>query len=282
MQIINSPAEMQAISRAWARGKSIGFVPTMGFLHEGHLSLVRESKHNCDITVVSIFVNPSQFGANEDLVSYPRDMKRDLELLEGCKADYVFCPEASDMYPKPYHSWVNVDGLSEVLCGASRPGHFRGVATVVLKLVNLVKPDYMYMGEKDFQQVAVLNTMLKELNVLTRIASCPIVREPDGLAMSSRNTYLTGEARQQALCLSKAIFNAKLMYKEGCRNVNSIITECQSIISSHGGETDYIKIVNPNTLLEELIPKDDSRIILAVKIGKTRLIDNASITPDTL
>jgi pantoate--beta-alanine ligase len=282
MQIINSPAEMQAISRAWARGKSIGFVPTMGFLHEGHLSLVRESKRNCDTTVVSIFVNPSQFGANEDLGSYPRDMKRDLELLEGCQADYVFCPEANDMYPKPYHSWVNVDGLSEVLCGASRPGHFRGVATVVLKLVNLVKPDYMYMGEKDFQQVAVLNTLLKELNVLTRIVSCPIVREPDGLAMSSRNTYLTGEARQQALCLSKAIIAAKAMYKKGCRNVSSIITECQSIISSHGGETDYIKIVNPYTLIEVLSPEDNSRIILAVKIGKTRLIDNASLRPDTL
>jgi len=282
MQIIQSPAEMQALSLEWPTGKSIGFVPTMGFLHEGHLSLVRESKRNCDITVVSIFVNPSQFGANEDLGSYPRDMQQDLELLKGCETDYVFCPEAIDMYPKPYHSWVNVEGLSELLCGASRPGHFRGVATIVLKLVNLVRPHFMYMGEKDFQQVMVLNTMLNELNVPARIVPCPIVREQDGLAMSSRNTYLKGAARQQALCLSQSIIIAKQLFKSGTRDARSIIQTCTKHIGDSGGNVDYVKIVDSKTLLDVQLTDEHSRIILAVKIGNTRLIDNAPLIPDTL
>lgn len=278
MQIINSTAEMQTISRKWQAGKKVGFVPTMGYLHEGHLSLVKASNEQCEITVVSIFVNPSQFGANEDLGSYPRDIERDLRLLSAYKVDYVFIPEADDMYAKPYHTWVEVQGISEGLCGASRPGHFRGVATVVLKLVNLVKPDLMFMGEKDFQQVAVLKAMLKDLNVSTEIVPCPIVREADGLAMSSRNTFLTGELRQQALCLYKAIGRVKELFAQGINDTMVLHEAAEEVIREHHGQTDYISFVDTDTLLETKTALPRTRIVLAVKIGNTRFIDNSSIS----
>lgn len=277
MQIIHTPSEMQELCRNRHDGKCIGFVPTMGFLHEGHLSLVQESNRQCDITIVSIFVNPSQFGANEDLGSYPRNLERDLQLLSNYKVDYVFIPAAEDMYPKPYRTWVNVSGISEVLCGASRPGHFTGVATIVLKLVNLVQPDKMFMGEKDFQQVAVLKAMLKDLNNATQIVACPIMREADGLAMSSRNTYLKGESRQQALCLSKAIHMAQQLYKDGIIDISMLSEAASEIIENNHGEIDYIEFVNPETLAHVDAADADTRMILAVKIGATRLIDNASL-----
>ncbi|MDD2228568.1 MAG: pantoate--beta-alanine ligase [Candidatus Cloacimonetes bacterium] len=277
MTQVHTPEEMQGISHNWQKDKTIGFVPTMGFLHEGHLSLVKESNKQCDITIVSIFVNPAQFGASEDLGSYPRNMERDLQLLSEYKVDYVFIPTAEDIYPKPYRTWVNVEGISELLCGASRPGHFRGVATVVLKLVNLVNPDLMFMGEKDFQQVAVLKTMLKDLNLRTKIVSCPIVREADGLAMSSRNTYLTGETRQQALCLSKAIHKAKQLFSQGITDTKVLLQAASEIIIEHNAEINYIQFVHPETLLPAEIAVADTRMILAVKVGKTRLIDNAQL-----
>ena len=268
---------MQALSQNWQKDKTIGFVPTMGFLHEGHLSLVEASTLQCDTTIVSIFINPSQFGANEDLSSYPRNMERDLQLLSSYKVDYVFIPTAEDIYPQFYRTWVNVEGISEVLCGASRPGHFRGVATVVLKLVNLVNPDLMFMGEKDFQQVAVLKTMLSDLNLHCKIVPCPIIREADGLAMSSRNTYLSGETRQQALCLSKAIHKAKQLYSQGIRDIKILLQAASKIIVDHNAEIDYIQFVHPETLLPVEIAETDTRMILAVKVGKTRLIDNAQL-----
>lgn len=199
MQIITDIKQMQEIGNNWSNSQTIGFVPTMGYFHKGHLSLVAEANKNCDITVVSIFVNPSQFGPNEDFSSYPRDLQRDLELLNQYKVDYVFNPTPDQMYPAGYKTWINVEELSSILCGASRPGHFRGVATVITKLINIIKPSLMFMGEKDFQQIVVLQTMLKDLNFHTQIHPCPIIREADGLAMSSRNVYLNSEQRQQAL-----------------------------------------------------------------------------------
>ncbi|GAB1468089.1 pantoate--beta-alanine ligase [Candidatus Cloacimonadota bacterium] len=277
MQLIQTLQEMQALSQNWQQDKTIGFVPTMGFLHEGHLSLVEASTLQCDTTIVSIFINPSQFGANEDLSSYPRNMERDLQLLSSYKVDYVFIPTAEDIYPQFYRTWVNVEGISEVLCGASRPGHFRGVVTVVLKLVNLVNPDLMFMGEKDFQQVAVLKTMLSDLNLHCKIVPCPIIREADGLAMSSRNTYLIGETRQQALCLSKAIHKAKQLYSQGIRDAKILLQAASKIIVDHNAEIDYIQFVHPETLLPVENAEADTRMILAVKVGKTRLIDNAQL-----
>jgi len=275
MQIIESILQMQEISNKWDRGKKIGFVPTMGYFHQGHLSLVAEANRQCDTTVVSIFVNPSQFGPNEDFTSYPRDLQRDLELLNKYRVDYVFHPSPQQIYPEPYRTWVNVEGLSSILCGASRPGHFRGVATIILKLTNLIKPNLMFMGEKDFQQVTVLKTMLKDLNCNTRIVSCPIVREDDGLAMSSRNIYLNPEQRKQALCLYQTIKESQTLYKQGLKDVSLLKNRAKEIIESSGGKIDYISFVDSNSLQEPTVADEDTRIMLAVYIGKTRLIDNA-------
>ena len=275
MQIIESILQMQEIGNKWDKGKKIGFVPTMGYFHQGHLSLVAEANRQCDTTVVSIFVNPSQFGPNEDFTSYPRDLQRDLELLNKYQVDYVFHPSPQQIYPEPYRTWVNVEGLSSILCGASRPGHFRGVATIILKLTNLIKPNLMFMGEKDFQQVTVLKTMLKDLNCNTRIVSCPIVREDDGLAMSSRNIYLNPEQRKQALCLYQTIKESQTLYKQGLKDVSLLKNRAKEIIESSGGKIDYISFVDSNSLQEPTVADEDTRIMLAVYIGKTRLIDNA-------
>ena len=277
MQIIDNIQAMQEIGNNWSAGKKIGFVPTMGYFHQGHLSLVAEANKQCEITVVSIFVNPSQFGPNEDFESYPRDMQRDLELLSKYKVDYVFSPNPEQMYPQDYRTWVEVEGLSSILCGASRPGHFRGVATVILKLINIIKPNFMFMGEKDFQQVTVLQTMLKDLNCETQIVPCPIIREEDGLAMSSRNIYLNPEQRKQALCLYRAIQQAQAKYKQGLRDTNLLKKQAADLIINSGGKIDYISFVEPKTLQEVAIADDNTRIMLAVFIGKTRLIDNAPL-----
>ncbi|HPX09940.1 MAG: pantoate--beta-alanine ligase [Candidatus Cloacimonas sp.] len=277
MQIINSVKTMQEIGNNWDAGKRIGFVPTMGYFHQGHLSLVAEANKQSEITVVSIFVNPSQFGPNEDFDSYPRDMQRDLELLSNYKVDYVFSPSSEQMYPQDYRTWVEVEGISSILCGASRPGHFRGVATVILKLINILKPNLMFMGEKDFQQVTVLKKMLKDLNCITQIVPCHIIREDDGLAMSSRNIYLNPEQRKQALCLFKAIQQAQTQYKQGIRETIFLQKEAADLVKKFGGIVDYISFVEPNTLQEVAIADDNTRIMLAVFIGKTRLIDNAPL-----
>ena len=277
MQIIDNIQAMQEIGNNWSAGKKIGFVPTMGYFHQGHLSLVGKANKQCEITVVSIFVNPSQFGPNEDFESYPRDMQRDLELLSKYKVDYVFSPNPEQMYPQDYRTWVEVEGISSILCGASRPGHFRGVATVILKLINILKPNLMFMGEKDFQQVTVLKKMLKDLNCITQIVPCHIIREDDGLAMSSRNIYLNPEQRKQALCLFKAIQQAQTQYKQGIRETIFLQKEAADLVKKFGGIVDYISFVEPNTLQEVAIADDNTRIMLAVFIGKTRLIDNAPL-----
>lgn len=276
MQLVHTIAEMRVVRRELPTDKSIGFVPTMGYLHEGHLSLVKASNDNCDITIVSIYVNPSQFGPNEDLSSYPRDLERDLHLLSQYGVDYVFFPTNEQIYPPNYKTWVEVEGLSGILCGASRPGHFRGVATIVLKLVNIVKPDHIFMGSKDFQQVKVLQTMLRDLNLESRIVACPIVREADGLAMSSRNSYLDPAQRQRALCLSQAIKLVQQATASGERDA----TKLQQIAEEHCsqyGQVDYIQIVDSENLQPLKQVDSSSRIIMAVFIDRVRLIDNAAL-----
>ena len=276
MKLLHSIAELREARAQIVPEARIGFVPTMGFLHEGHLSLVAASKAACDLTFVSIYVNPSQFGPSEDLSSYPRDLKRDLELLSGYGVDYVFFPSNAEIYPQGYKTWVEVSDISSRLCGASRPGHFRGVATIVLKLVNLVQPHSMFMGSKDFQQVLVLMTMLRDLNLQVNLVSCPIVREADGLAMSSRNSYLDTEQRQRALCLSSALKAAQAAFRSGERSVPALLDIATKTIGARG-RIDYLELVDPASL-EPLTRVDEtSRLIMAVYIDKVRLIDNAAL-----
>ena len=277
MKICKTIKEMQAEVSKRDRNKTLGFVPTMGALHEGHLSLVRLSKSNCDLSAVSIYVNPSQFGPQEDFGRYPRNLERDLALLADNGADYVFLPDNEQMYPAGYKTWVEVEGLSSILCGNSRPGHFRGVATVVLKLVQIVKPDLMFMGMKDFQQVVVLETMLRDLNSDTQIFRCPIVRESDGLAMSSRNMYLSPEERAKALCLSQTLDMARQMVASETKRAEEVILAAEDKINAAGGRIDYISLVNGSTLQPEDVIDQDTRMLLAVYIGNTRLIDNCSL-----
>jgi pantoate--beta-alanine ligase len=277
MKLITNINDMRNLSQLWDIGKKVGFVPTMGYLHEGHLSLVAKSNAQCDITVVSIFVNPAQFGPKEDLNSYPRDLERDLAMLERYKIDYVFLPTTEMMYPEGYKSWIEVDKISDILCGASRPGHFKGVATIVAKLVNLVNPDFMYMGEKDYQQIVVLETLLRDLNFHTKIVRCPLMREKDGLAMSSRNKYLDKHERKAALCLSKALKMAKELYQKGETDPNLLTIAMTNLILKAGGKIDYIAFVHKDNLVPVTKAGSDTRVLLAVYIGKTRLIDNSAI-----
>jgi len=277
MKICKTIKEMQAEVSRRDRNKTLGFVPTMGALHEGHLSLVRLSKSNCDLSAVSIYVNPSQFGPQEDFGRYPRNLERDLALLADNGADYVFLPDNEQMYPAGYKTWVEVEGLSSILCGNSRPGHFRGVATIVLKLVQIVKPDLMFMGMKDFQQVVVLETMLRDLNSDTQIFRCPIVRESDGLAMSSRNMYLSPEERAKALCLSQTLDMARQMVASETKRAEEVILAAEDKINAAGGRIDYISLVNGSTLQPQDVIDQDTRMLLAVYIGNTRLIDNCSL-----
>ena len=257
-------------------GKSIGVVPTMGFLHEGHLSLMREAKKETDFVVVSIFVNPTQFGPNEDLESYPRDLTRDLALCASVGVDLIFVPEVEEMYPEGYSTYVVCEGeITKKLCGASRPTHFKGVTSVVAKLFNMVSPHKAFFGQKDAQQVAIIKKMVRELNIDIEIVSCPIVREPDGLAMSSRNTYLSPEERVDARVLSQALNEVKQQLDSGVRDVKILlegmklkISDCQS------AKIDYISIVNANTLEDIDLIQGEVLVAVAVKIGKTRLIDN--------
>lgn len=277
MQVIESIAQMRSRREQIETSRPIGFVPTMGYLHHGHLSLVQKAREECSRVIVSIFVNPAQFGENEDYQSYPRDLSRDLEMLAPYDVDCIFCPPSWEMYPDGYQTFVEVDRFSNRLCGASRPGHFRGVSTVVLKLVNIVGSDLMYMGEKDFQQCIVLETMLKELNHPCRIVRCPIVREEDGLAMSSRNVYLDAEERKRAVCLYQSIQLARQLHREGTNRADEIKAALSDLIPFHGGEIDYIAIVDDESLEPVSIVGKRSRLLLAVRFGKTRLIDNGAI-----
>lgn len=276
MEIIRSVEEMAAkLKEIKAQNKSIGFVPTMGYLHQGHKSLIDAARKENDYIAVSIFVNPTQFGKNEDLDKYPRNEAGDCEMCEKAGCDVVFIPQAHDMYGDNYNTYVDVLGLTEGLCGASRPGHFRGVCTVVLKLFNIVKPNRAYFGQKDAQQLAVIRRMVKDLNLEVDIIACPIIREADGLALSSRNTYLSADERQQALVLSKALKKAMEMIKNGARDVMAIKKEMISMIDSvSASEIDYIEFVDNASLKQVEILEGVVLIALAVKIGKTRLIDN--------
>lgn len=273
IKIVRSISEMKKI-RSSLQG-SVGFIPTMGALHEGHLSLVQNAQNN-DTVIVSIYVNPSQFGENEDLDSYPRNLQKDVDKLSKFKVDYVFCPTSVEMYPNGYKTWISVDEITQILCGASRPTHFKGVTTIVSKLINIVKPDFMYMGLKDFQQIVVLETMINDLNFDTKIVRCPIIREDDGLAKSSRNEYLDQSERKNAVCLSQSLLSAKQSANIG-DDAQILITLIGEKIRKNNGKIDYIKIVNTNTLENSAILDENSHIILAVFMGKTRLIDNMKL-----
>jgi pantoate--beta-alanine ligase len=258
------------------KGRKIGFVPTMGALHEGHLSLVRRSKQENDITVVSIFVNPIQFGPNEDFNRYPRDFEGDFNKLQNEGVDILFYPDIASIYPEGYSTYVEVKGLSDKLCGAFRPGHFKGVATIVTKLFNIVKPKRAYFGQKDYQQSVIIRRMVKDLNLDVEIIVCPTVREEDGLAMSSRNSYLSGKEREAATIIYKTLTKASELIQsgiiDGVRIKNFMMEEIKKepAVSS----IDYVGVYDPETLDEIDIIKSEVVLAAAIFIGKTRLIDN--------
>ncbi len=259
-------------------GGSVGFVPTMGYLHDGHLELVRRARAENITVIASIFVNPSQFGAQEDFSSYPRDTERDLAMLEEENVRLVFMPTVEEMYPQGFSTWVEVEKITERLEGESRPGHFRGVATVVAKLFNIVQPDSAYFGQKDAQQLAVICRMVSDLGLNLDIVAVPTVREPDGLAMSSRNIFLTAEERKAALVLWKALCLARGHWEKGQRDVASLRQEMASLIEHEPfANIDYISIADPETLQEIDVIDSPALVSLAVRIGGTRLIDNTML-----
>ncbi len=277
MRIIYEQKEMQGIAdkyRNW--DKTIGFVATMGYLHEGHLSLIREAKKDNDVVFVSIFVNPTQFSPDEDLDKYPRDFKRDEEMLKKEGVDFLFYPTVETMYPKNFQTYINVEELTKVLEGQSRPTHFRGVTTIVAKLFNITKPHKAYFGQKDAQQLIVIKRMVEDLNIDIEIVGMPIVRENDGLAMSSRNKYLSDKEREQAVCLHQALEKAKEMIDAGNYDVQKIKQEMEKVIYNYSiPKIDYISISNLTTLQElSQVEPSNTLISMAVFIGKTRLIDN--------
>ena len=277
MKTISDISEMQRYCLALREaGTRIVFVPTMGYLHEGHLSLLQEGRRRGDVLVLSIFVNPAQFGAGEDLDSYPRDFERDEALARSAGVDLVFYPRAEDIYPAGFSSWLAVEGeLTETLEGACRPGHFRGVATVVAKLFNIVQPHLALFGRKDFQQLAMIERMVLDLNVPVEIVGMPIVREPDGLAMSSRNVYLSADERTRSLALVASLRQSAGLYAAGETDALKILEAARErLLSEPGLMIDYVKICHRRTLRDTEVVDDDSVMLLAVKVGKTRLIDN--------
>ncbi|MCX5845092.1 MAG: pantoate--beta-alanine ligase [Deltaproteobacteria bacterium] len=276
MKIICSVREMQSFSESLRnRGQKIAFVPTMGYFHDGHLSLMREGKLRGDCVAISIYVNPTQFGPSEDFERYPRDFERDKALAEGVGVDVVFYPENKEMYPEHYQTYVNVEKVTENLCGISRPGHFQGVTTVCAKLFNIVKPHYALFGKKDFQQLSAIKRMVQDLNMDLEIIGMPIVRETDGLAMSSRNVYIKENERNSALSLSRSLKLAKQMYDRGERDAFRILDEVKIFIEGHPyARIDYAKICDTTTLKDSERLEGESVLALAVMISKTRLIDN--------
>lgn len=274
MRTVSSIQELRA-SLKEVRPQTIGFVPTMGYLHEGHLSLVDKAKETADVVVMSIFVNPLQFGPNEDLENYPRDLERDSHLAKSRGVDILFFPPVEEMYPPGSKTTVSVQDITESMCGASRPGHFDGVTTVVAKLFNIVQPDYAFFGMKDAQQIAVVMQMVRDLNMPVEVVPCPIIREADGLALSSRNVYLSPEEREQALVLSRALQQVHSMVGLGERNVKTLRTAIGKVIQeSPLASIDYIELrTYPGLMpIEEL--RGDCIVALAVRFGHTRLIDN--------
>lgn len=280
MNILRSVADMKAFSgERRAAGATIGLVPTMGYLHEGHLSLVRVCRANADVTVVSVFVNPTQFGPKEDLRSYPRDLRRDVEMLEREGVDVVFAPPEDEVCPPGTRTFVEVHGLQDRLCGKSRPDHFRGVCTVVLKLFNIVRPDVAFFGWKDAQQLIILQKMARDLNLDVRVEGLPLIRDVDGLALSSRNSYLSAEEHRAALVLSKSLREAEAMAGAGEKSAKAVIAK---VIETIGKEPlariDYVEIVSVGDLAPLQRIEGEALIALAVFIGKTRLIDNIRIS----
>ena len=276
MQLLKTVAEVRR-ARAALSG-SVGLVPTMGYLHDGHLSLVKAALAANDHVFASIFVNPTQFSPTEDFAAYPRDTDRDLALLEAAGVDYAFTPEPSEVYPEGFQTYVEVGNVAQVLEGAVRPGHFRGVATVVLKLFNVVQPDRAYFGRKDAQQIVVIRTMVRDLNVPVEIVPMPTVREADGLAMSSRNAYLDPGQRKAAVVLHEALSLAQQMWTKGAREAVAYRTRLRELIESEtGASIDYISLANPETLQE--VERVHGRVLvsLAVRFGRTRLIDNVTL-----
>lgn len=276
MQVTKTIKATREQIREWKKaGYSIGLVPTMGFLHEGHASLIKKCREENDKVVVSVFVNPTQFGPNEDLEDYPRDFEKDCALCESIGADLIFHPEPEEMYQDAC-AYVSINTLSDTLCGKTRPIHFKGVCTVVSKLFNIVTPDNAYFGQKDAQQLAIIRKMVKDLNFDIRIVGCPIIREEDGLAKSSRNTYLSAEERKAALCLSRAVRKGQEIVSKGCTS-ESVMKEMRVIVESEPlARIDYISVVDALTM--QPVEKVDSDVLvaMAVYIGKTRLIDNFS------
>lgn len=276
MEIFNTVGQMQAWSEGRRKkGGSIAFVPTMGALHEGHLSLMREGRHRADTLVCSVYVNPAQFGPGEDFSRYPRDTENDLKKIKGLKADAVFLPSDDVMYPKGYQTYVNVEEVTKYLCGASRPGHLRGVTTVVLKLFNIVEPHVAIFGEKDYQQLVVIRRMVKDLNLPIEIVGMPIVREKDGLAMSSRNRYLSADERKAALSISQSLSKAEVMIRKGDRDVKDILkTVRDTILAAKIVHIDYVKLCDPETLEDLQSLRLPALLAIAAFVGPTRLIDN--------
>ena len=279
MKIVETIAEVRAQVKEWrAQGLSVGLVPTMGYLHEGHASLIDAARKNNGKVVVSIFVNPIQFGPNEDLDSYPRDLEHDAKLCEEHGVDLIFHPTPEEMYGDNFYTFVDMDVLTKELCGLSRPVHFRGVCTVVSKLFNIVIPDNAYFGQKDAQQLAIIKRMVKDLNMPLSIHGCPIIREEDGLAKSSRNTYLSPEERKAALVLSRSVFLGEKMVKEGERDCKKVIAAMTEEIEKEPlAKIDYVKIVDLSTMQQIDTIEHGILAAMAVYIGKTRLIDNFMI-----
>ncbi len=281
MQIISHPDEMARWSDASrARGERIALVPTMGFLHDGHMTLMRQGRSRADALVASIFVNPTQFGPNEDLARYPRDFERDLAMLGTVPVDVVFAPEASAMYSADAETWVEVTGVTRGLCGPFRPGHFRGVTTIVAKLFNIVKPHLAVFGEKDFQQLRAIERMVTDLNFDLEILPVPIVREKDGLAMSSRNAYLSRDQRERALALSLALRAARDRFKCGSCCVEELLAVVSRVLRRTPGiEVEYVEAVDARTLAPTRSLDAPLLIAIAARVGKTRLIDNTVLSP---
>ncbi|MDO4972276.1 MAG: pantoate--beta-alanine ligase [Bacteroidales bacterium] len=276
MKVVKTIKETREIVAAWRKeGLTVGLVPTMGYLHEGHQSLIAKSVSENDRTVVSVFVNPIQFGPNEDLEAYPRDLERDMQLVEATGGDLIFNPEPSEMYPSHFTSFIDTTETTELLCGAVRPIHFRGVCTVVGKLFNIVRPDRAYFGQKDAQQLATIRRFVRDLDFDIDIVPCPIIREDDGLAKSSRNTYLNAEERQAALILSKSLALGKKAIEEGEKDAKKVIEIIKSNLSTEPlARIDYVEVVDFENIQRVDTIAGETLVAIAVYIGKTRLIDN--------
>jgi len=280
MQVIDNKVQLRAaLKQGRAGGKSVGFVATMGYLHEGHAALIDRARRENDLVVVSVFVNPTQFGPNEDLAAYPRDAERDLALMRARGVDLAFFPAVEELYPPGYTTFVTVEGpMTQTLCGRSRPGHFRGVATIVTKLFHLVAPDRAYFGQKDCQQVAVIQQMVRDLDFDLTIVACPTVREADGLAMSSRNVYLSPEHRAQAPRIAQSLFEAREMIAKGERRATVLVDFLKkSIATIDSAVIDYVSIADSKTLSGLEILSGEVLIAVAVRVGPTRLIDNIRV-----